>query len=60
MGQGPKATLLVAMAKQRGTSTLRTGLLFPGTPLLPLKFVPVPRESPGQVGSPPLTWGSLP
>lgn len=58
MGQGPEAMLLVAMAEQRGTLTLRTGLLFSGTPLLPLKFVPVPRKSAGQAGSPLPTRGS--
>lgn len=51
--------LLVAVAKQRGTLTQGTGLLFSGTPLLPLKFVPVPRKSAGEVESPLLAWGSI-
>lgn len=52
----PKAMLLVTMAEQKGAGTLRKGLLCPGTHLLSLTCLPVPRESPGQAGSPPLPW----
>lgn len=53
----PKAVLLVTGAERVGTWTPRKSLLFPGICLLPLEFVPVLRESPGQVGSPPLPLG---